>query len=164
MADADFARDEARVDEVDHKILELLRAQGRRSARSLAKEIGMSPGAISERLTRLEASKAIRGYHADVDPAALGYETRVLVGLQTRQGPPLDETIDALLNVPEVLAVYVVSGQWDLVVLAQVRDHRHLRDVILEGVWQTPGFRHSETMLILHTRQKTPGVDGLSSW
>jgi len=146
------------LDEIDLKILDLLRVDGRRSARSLSKEIGMSAGAISERISRLERSGAIRGYHADIDPSALGYEMQVLVGLQVAQGREIQHAIDALLAAPEVIALYVVSGRWDLVVLVQVRDHAHLRDVVLEGVWNTPGFRHSETMLILIAHHKVPGV------
>jgi DNA-binding Lrp family transcriptional regulator len=109
----------------------------------------MSPGAVSDRVQRLENAGVIRGYHADVDPAALGYSMRVLIGVSTEQGPPVAETIEALSRVPEVIAVHVVSGQWDLVVVAQVRDQRHLRDLVIDGLWGIPGFRHSETMLIL---------------
>lgn len=159
-----MARLAPQLDEIDLKILELLRADARRSVRSLSSEIGMSPGAVSERVSRLEGSGAVRGYHADIDPAALGYEMQVLVGLQLAQGRQVQKAIDALLEVPEMVALYVVSGQWDLVVLAQVRDHAHLRDVVLDGVWNTPGFRHSETMLILDSRHKSPGTRGLASW
>jgi DNA-binding Lrp family transcriptional regulator len=140
------------LDEVDRRILSLLRHDGRLSARALGREIGMSAGAVSERVQRLEASGAIRGYHADVDPATVGYGMRVLVGLQTEQGRSLDDTFDALLAVPEIVEVSVVSGQWDFVVVAQVRDHQHLRDLVAEGLWHLPGFRHSETMLVLETR------------
>jgi DNA-binding Lrp family transcriptional regulator len=140
------------VDEIDRQLLELLRADARRSARSLAREVGMSPGAISERIARLEGSGAIIGYHAEIDPAALGFGMQVLVGLQTEQGPPLKDTLDILIAVPEVVAVHVVSGRWDLVVVLQVRDQSHLRVVLLEGLWGIPGFRHSESMLILESR------------
>jgi len=106
-----------RVDDVDLQIIALLSQDARRSARSLAREIKMSPGAVSERVTRLEESGVIRGYHADVDPAALGYEMQVVVGLQTDQGPEVTETIKALLAVPEVTSVSVVTGTWDLLVV-----------------------------------------------
>jgi DNA-binding Lrp family transcriptional regulator len=58
------------LDDVDLEILRLLRVDARRSARAIARDVGMSPGAVNERLTRLENSGVIRGYHADIDPVA----------------------------------------------------------------------------------------------
>lgn len=147
------------LDDVDRRILAALRADGRLSARALSREIGMSAGAVSERVQRLEASGVIRGYHADVDPELVGHGMRVLVGLQIEQGgPPLQQTVDALLSVPEVTEVGIVSGRWDLVVFVQVRDQHHLRELVAERMWAVPGFRHSETMLVLET------YDGGDAW
>lgn len=140
-------------DAVDQRLLELLAGDGRLSARRLGREVGMSPGAISERVARLERVGAIRGYHADVDPSALGFGMEVIVGLQTEQGPSLDETLSRLESVPEIQRVYVVSGQWDLVLHIRVRDQDHLREMILGSVWHVPAFRHSETLLVLESRQ-----------
>jgi Lrp/AsnC family transcriptional regulator for asnA, asnC and gidA len=150
--------DPQETDDIDRRLLSLLRKDARLSARALGREIGMSAGAVSERVSRLEASGAIRGYHAEVDGRAVGYTMRVVVALQTAQGMSLDDTMDALLAAPEVIEVMVVSGQWDFVVLAQVRDHEHLRDLVVGGLWSTPGFRHSETMLVLERR------DGEGKW
>jgi DNA-binding Lrp family transcriptional regulator len=137
------------LDDVDQRIVELLNADARMSARAVAREIEMSPGAVSERISRLEGAGVIRGYHAEIDPAALGLRLQVIVGLQISQEPSLAAIVDALLTIPEVASVHVVSGQWDLVVIVHVRDGDHLRELVLEKIWRIPGFRHSETMLIL---------------
>lgn len=147
---------DARLDDVDIEILQCLRRDARLSVRALAREVDMSPGAVAERLNRLHEKKVIRGYHADVDPGALGYQMQVLIGLQTDQGPDVSDTISALLAVPEITAVHVVTGAWDLVVVALVRDHHHLRDVILRELWTIVGFRHSETMLVLDSFVGSP--------
>jgi Lrp/AsnC family leucine-responsive transcriptional regulator len=143
------------LDDVDRRILSLLRGDARLSARAIGREIGMSAGAVSDRIARLEANEVIRGYRADVSPAALGYAMRVIVGLQTEQGTSVEETMEALLRAPEVIEVSMVSGAWDFVVLAQVRDHDHLRELIVQGLWGAPGFRHSETMIVLERREGT---------
>jgi DNA-binding Lrp family transcriptional regulator len=111
----------------------------------------MSPGAISDRIARLEREGVIRGYHADVNPSALGFGMEVIVGLQTEQGPPLDEALGFLQSVPEIRRVYVVSGKWDLVLHIRVRNQEHLREMILGRVWHVPAFRHSETLLVLQS-------------
>ncbi len=139
----------SRLDEVDEKIVGLLQVDARKSARALAREIGMSPGAVSERISRLESSGVIKGYRAHIDPAALGLNVRVLIGVQLEREPSLPTILNALLKIDEVAEVHAVSGQWDLIVVAQVRDGDHLREVVLEKLWQIPGVRHSETMLIL---------------
>ena len=148
----------AELDDVDRRILAALRRDGRLSSRALGTEVGMSAGAVAERVRRLESTGAIRGYGADVDPRVLGHGMRVLVGLQVDQGKaPLQEVVDALLALPEVVEVGIVSGQWDLVVTLQVKDQHHLRELVSEGLWGVPGFRHSESMLVL---ESFPGGDG----
>ena len=146
------------VDAIDRRLLELLASDARLSARSLGREVGMSPGAISERVTRLERENVIRGYHADVNPAALGFGMSVIVGLQTEQGPTVSDSLIYLESIPEIQQVYVVSGQWDLVVHVRVRDQEHLREMILGALWHVPAFRHSETLLVLES------IDGSPTW
>lgn len=140
------------LDPVDVWLLRLLTDDARLSSRRLGREIGMSPGAVSERLARLERDGVIRGYRADVDPRALGFGMEVIVGLRTEQSPLLEQTLDEVAIIPEVERAHVVAGSWDLVLYLHVRDHEHLRSVILERLWHLPAFRHSETMLVLDTR------------
>jgi DNA-binding Lrp family transcriptional regulator len=142
------------LDEVDEKLIDLLKGDARRSARALAREIGMSPGAVSERVSRLETAGVIKAYRAEIDSSAVGLHVRVLIGVQIQQEPAPDEIVESLLNISEVTEVHVVSGQWDLVLVVEVRDGEHLKDVVLSKIWRTPGFRHSETMLILGSYNK----------
>jgi len=144
------------IDDVDLALLRHLAQDARRSNREIARNVGMSSGAITERIDRLRAAGIIRGYHADVDPAALGFPIEVLIGLQVSQGSPVDDTIDALFEVPEVASVSLVTGQWDFVVELRVRDQNHLREVLIGKVWSLPIFRHSETMVTLERRER-PG-------
>jgi DNA-binding Lrp family transcriptional regulator len=160
----DQPRQPSRLDETDLKILGLLQADARQSARALGREIGMSPGAVSERITRLERDGVIRGYHADIDSAALGYDLRVVIGLQMQQGASLAETLDHLLGLDEVLDVHVVTGRWDLMMVAHATDQRHLREFLVGEIWSLPAFRHGETMLVLDSRSRGPaGSLGLTS-
>ena len=137
------------LDDVDRRIVGLLGTDARLSNREIARRIGMSPGAISERIDRLERVGVIRGYHADVDPAAVGLNTSAMIGLQITQGHPVDETMAALFGVPQVSSVSMVTGQWDFIVEIQVRDQEHLREVLIDHIWQLPVFRHSETLMVL---------------
>jgi Lrp/AsnC family transcriptional regulator for asnA, asnC and gidA len=137
------------IDDVDRSVLSLLAADARLSHREIARRIGMSPGAVSQRVERLEQWGVIGGYRAVIDPKPLGYTTEVLIGLQVNQGLTALETMGELYSIPEVRSVSLVTGQWDFVVELRVRDQEHLREVLLGGVWRLPIFRHSETMVVL---------------
>jgi Lrp/AsnC family leucine-responsive transcriptional regulator len=139
------------VDETDFKILELLSKDARLSTRALSREIGMSPSAISERISKLERQKILRGYHADLDLAVVGYGLLAIVGVQVAHAA-LDQLMNNLTSVPEVESVYVVTGEWDLMVHVRVRDHHHLAEVLFDRIWSSRGFIHSETMIVLHRR------------
>lgn len=138
-----------RIDDVDRRILSELAADARLSNRELARRIGVAPGTVAERIDRLENSKAIEGYHAQIDPAALGYHTRAVIGLQVAQGPPVEDTMGLLAEVPGVQWVVMVTGQWDLMIELLVRDQVHLREVLIQKIWSLPVFRHSETLVVL---------------
>lgn len=144
------------LDDVDRQILSLLVADARLSNRELARRVGMSPGATSERLDRLESSGAILGYHAAVSPHALGLGTSAIIGLQVTQGHPVDQTMASLYELPEVRSVALVTGQWDFMVEVQVRDQAHLREVLINHIWELPVFRHSETLMILDRLERQP--------
>lgn len=145
------------LDETDREILLLLAENSRHSVRELARRIQMSPGAVADRISRLEESGVIRGYHTQIDPAALGYGLEAIIAVETEQGPSLEETLDRLMAIPEIESVQVVTGRWDLIARVRVRDHQHLRSIVFDKVWRIPGFRHSETMISYETRERPGG-------
>ena len=138
-----------RIDDVDRRILTLLQRDGRLSARAIARDIRMSAGAVSERLQSLERTGIIRGYAADVDLGRLGAQMLAIVGIQASHDASLEEIQNALLRIPECEHVYVVTGDWDLLVHFRVRDHLHLRDILFDRIWKLSGFRRSATMIVL---------------
>ncbi|HET6499924.1 MAG TPA: Lrp/AsnC family transcriptional regulator [Amycolatopsis sp.] len=159
--DAQPARpDGYRLDEIDRKILELLTADARRSSRALAREIGMSPGAVTERVNRLESTGVILGYHADVDAAALGFGMDVLIGTQLAHQQDVDDTVRELLAVDEVQAVHLTTGTWDLVIGLRVSDHLHLREFMLGVLREMPNIQRFEAMIILQSEHRPKHLSG----
>src|SRR5688500_4216791 len=84
------------VDEIDLKLLNLLHLNARLSVRALAREVSMWAGTISDRIARLESAGILRGYHAFIDAAELGYGMQVLVGVQLAQVGSITETMSSL--------------------------------------------------------------------
>jgi Lrp/AsnC family transcriptional regulator, leucine-responsive regulatory protein len=137
------------LDRFDVAILRLLAAEARMSQRRLAREVGMSPPAVAERIARLERSGVIRGYRVDVDRRALGFGLVVYVGVIAIQGPDQADVVRSLGALPEVEDVHVVTGPKDLLVRLRVRDHEHLRELLFDRVWNLPGIERTETYISL---------------
>lgn len=143
------------VDEIDERIVTLLTGDARLSARAIAREVGMSPGAISERIDRLEADGIITGYHAVVDIAALGFPLRAIVSVRVDRGEDaLSGVIDKLMTIRNVQTVKLVTGEWDLLVEIVVRDGPQLREILVSKVAQFPGVTATATAMNLETRRR----------
>ena len=137
------------LDDVDLALLIALAEDARQSQRALARAIGMSPPAVADRLARLERTGVIRGYRADVDWAALGYPVVVYLAVTSGPGSDLGEITRAISALPEAQEMSVVTGGLDLLVRLRVRDHEHLRALLLQVVFKIPGVQRTETFLSL---------------
>jgi DNA-binding Lrp family transcriptional regulator len=137
------------VDELDLALLRALATDARQSQRSLARAVEMSPPAVADRLARLERNGAIRGYRVEVDWAALGYPVVVYLAVTAGPGMDLSEIIRAFKAMPEAEDMSVVTGSLDLLVRLRVRDHEHLRELLLTKIFQINGVQRTETFLSL---------------
>jgi DNA-binding Lrp family transcriptional regulator len=140
------------LDALDRQIIDALRADARLSARALGRRLGVAAGTVGQRVARLEQAGVIRGYTAIVEPASVGRPLGFVVGLQIAQGTPLDGILQELIDTPEIDEVLVVTGRWDLMVIGRVADPAQLNELLTKGLWQSPSFRHSETMVVVDER------------
>ncbi|HVV20353.1 MAG TPA: Lrp/AsnC family transcriptional regulator [Pseudonocardiaceae bacterium] len=139
----------AQLDIVDLKLLKLLSDDSRTSQRSLARELGMSAPAVADRLARLHRQGVITGYGVRLDWSALGYPTTVYLTVTAVQGYEQGTIMARLGALPEVEEVMLVTGDIDMLVRVRVRDHTHLRDLLINGVWQIEGIQRTETSLTI---------------
>lgn len=139
----------AGLDEFDIALLRALSADARQSQRALARAVGLSPPAVGDRIGRLERDGVIRGYRADIGWAAVGYPVVVYLAVTAVPGVDLSEVVRAIRRLPEVQEMTVVTGALDLLVRLRVRDHAHLRELLLTRIFQIPGVQRTETFLSL---------------
>ena len=140
---------EVEVDNLDLALLRALAADARQSQRALARQIEMSPPAVADRLARLERSGVIRGYRADIDWAALGLPVVVYLAVTAAAGMDLSDIIREIRELPEAETMSVVTGGFDLLVRLRLRDHTHLRQLLLDKIFQISGVQRTETFLSL---------------
>lgn len=137
----------APLDATDLAILRLLASDARMSLRRVARELGMSPPAIADRVAGLERLGVIRGYRAELDRSMLGFPLVVYVGIVSVQGTDQLQVVDRLRETPEVEDVHLVTGPKDLLVRLRLRDTAHLREVLFERIWTVPGVDRTETFV-----------------
>lgn len=136
------------MDEIDRRLIALLRHDARRGVTDLAAELGLSRATIRARIARLEAQGEILGYAAIVrGEGAAPVRAMMLVEIEGRAKA---QVIAALSGMPEVTAIHSTNGRWDLVVEIGALDLAGF-DAVLNRVRLLPAIRASETNLLLAT-------------
>ncbi|MCC7032278.1 MAG: Lrp/AsnC family transcriptional regulator [Acidobacteria bacterium] len=146
------------MDRIDFDILRSLQNNARLSNKELAARVGLSPSTCLERVRKLRAAGVFKGFHAEVDPSALGIGLQALVAVRLQQhSRKLVEGFRAhALTLPEVVAVYHVAGATDFLVHVAVRDADHLRNLAMDAFTTRREVAHIETSLIFgYTRSPT---------
>ena len=135
------------LDDVDQRIVEELRRDGRLSMRSLAERLHISRANAYARVERLQSSGVIRGYHADVDPVLAGLATTAYVTV-TLQQAEWRSVRDELQALPGVEHIGLVGGDFDVVLLVRARDNADLRRIVLDRIQGMPGVLNTRTLLV----------------
>ena len=113
------------TDELDLKIIRRLLVDGRISFRQLSAELRVSTTTVAARVSRLQRDGVITGHAAQVDFRRLGYELTVITEISVSKGKLL-EMEKEIARLPNVCAVYDVTGEIDGVVIAKVKDREEL--------------------------------------
>ena len=148
------------MDAVDRRIIAALRDNGRATYADLGRQVGLSASAVHERVGKLEAAGVITGYHAMVDPSAVGLGVTALVGIQPTDTGDDDEVAAALAELPEVESCYAVAGDEAFVVKVRVATVDELERT-LGRLRRIAGVARTRTTVVLSTRfegrPNTPG-------
>lgn len=141
------------MDQLDEKLITLLRHNGRRSISDLAIEIGASRATIRARMEKLEHNGTIIGYTVILRADAVENAIRGVMMIEI-EGHVTDRVIRALGGISEVSEIHSTNGRWDLIVelsAATLTDF----DAVLRRIRLVPGITGSETSLILSTQRST---------
>ena len=128
------------LDDKAWRLMAALQADARAPLKTLAQAAGLSVPATVERLRRLQEVGVVRGFHAQIDPLAVGYGVRAMVGINAPQ-PGKQALLDKLAQSPEVLECHHVAGNDSyqmLVVATDLQDlERFLSDINRWGETRT---------------------------
>lgn len=135
------------MDEVDRRIVDVLRADARISVRDLAARAGISRASAYARLRALRERGVIRGFTVDLDHRALGLGVSAYVHVRIKQNS-WKSFRDKAWAIEEAAHVALVAGDFDCVMLVRARDTEHLRDLVLERVQALPEVLATQTVLV----------------
>ncbi len=133
-------------DELDKRIIEMMCSSSQGSYRQLAKQMGVHPTTLIQRVKTLEAKGVIKGYRAKVDYVAMGYEYNGLVQVYTDD---IEGVERAVVDIPEVAAVYDVTGEADIVVYLCCLGREEFSAAV-KRINNLPGVVKTNTSVILN--------------
>lgn len=139
------------MDTVDRKIIDALRLNGRATYAELGRQVGLSASAVHERVGKLEATGVITGYHAVVDPNAVGLGVTALIGIHPTDSADDEEVATALGQLSEVESCYAVAGEDAFVVKVRVATVDELEHT-LGRLRKIHGVSRTRTTVVLSTR------------
>jgi Lrp/AsnC family leucine-responsive transcriptional regulator len=121
--------DDGVFDATNRRILAELQADARISLAELGRRVGLSSPAVAERVQRLQDTGAITGFHARVDPRALGLSLSAVIRIRPSSGQ-IQKVAQLARDTPEVVECQRITGEDCYIMKAHLRDVEHLEEVI----------------------------------
>jgi DNA-binding Lrp family transcriptional regulator len=140
----------AELDDIDRAILQRLAEDARVANNALAESVGIAASTCLGRVRSLRARGVIRGFHADIDPAAVGrpIQAMIAVRMQSHARSHIAEFAASVSELPEVLNVFFLAGADDFLVHVAARNTENLRDFVVVNLSGNPDVALTETNLI----------------
>ncbi|MEM2728553.1 MAG: Lrp/AsnC family transcriptional regulator, partial [Candidatus Bathyarchaeia archaeon] len=136
------------LDDLDLQIVRLLQEDSRISYNKIADKLRISVGTAYNRVKRLEKMGVLRGYTALVDPVKVGYGTTAIIFIQA-EGAHLVEVENEIAKNENAIAVYDITGDFDIAVIARFRDRAELNSFV-KKILSMPHVRRTVTNVVLN--------------
>jgi DNA-binding Lrp family transcriptional regulator len=148
------------LDQIDRQILALLQANGRMTNVDLAERVGLTAPPCLRRVRALEESGAIKGYHAELDNAQLGYPITVfaLVSLRSQAEADLSAFEKHVAAIPEVRECHMLNGEIDFILKIVAPDLRSFQEILTTHLTPAPNVASVKTSLTIRTAKAIWGV------
>ncbi len=145
------------LDKIDRHILRLLQRDGRMAMKELSEQVGLSITPCIERVKRMERDGVITGYYARVSPAAIGVNLLVFVEITLNQksAKAFEQFRHEVLRIPEVMECHLVSGDFDYLIKARIREMAEYRTLLGDMLLQLPGAAQSKSYVVMEEIKET---------
>lgn len=149
-----------KLDRIDRRILADLQADGRMTNVELARRAGISAPPCLRRVRALEEAGYIKGYHAEIEPHALGFNVTVFahVGLNSQAEADLRAFEDLVLGWPEVRECHMLAGETDFLLKIVAHDWDDYQRFLTTRLTAAPNISHVKSSLAIRNSKHQPGV------
>jgi DNA-binding Lrp family transcriptional regulator len=148
------------LDAVDYEILAALQEDGRITNVDLAAKVGLTAPPCLRRVRSLEQAGIIQGYHARLEPTALGFGITVfaLVSLRSQAESDLRAFEEHIATLPEVRECHMLNGEIDFILKIVARDLQSFQRFLTSQLTTAPNVASVKTSLTIRTSKDSPGV------
>lgn len=152
------------INETDKQILKIIQRDARIPNVEIARQVGLAPSAVLERVRKLEERGVIRGYATEICPKEVGVGLTVFVFVRTSECAS-SVVEEALTAIPEVLEAHEVAGEDCILLKIRTRDTESLGKLLREVIKPIPNVLSTRTTVVLHTIKETTALplDGIES-
>lgn len=137
-----------KIDEIDLQILNLLQEDCRLSFREIASKTGISGVMASNRVKNLENKGILKGYTTILDPIKIGYDLTAIIFIQAESGY-VDEVENELAKASNVISLYEITGDFDVMAVAKLKDRDSL-NTLIKNLLVTPHVKRTVTNITLN--------------
>src|SRR3954469_5973023 len=146
------------LDPIDYQILDLLQRDARTTQVQIAAAVGLSQPSVADRIRKLDASGAVVGYVARLDPRAMGNDIRAFVGVRIAHPKHHEGFIKRIQGIPEVLECHRVAGLDSYQLKVVARDTESLDGLLPDVLPRIPGVTRTPTPIVLTAVKETTAV------
>ena len=150
-----------KLDRIDHQILEILQRDGRIAISELASRVHLATTPCSERVKRLERDGIIMGYYARLNPELVNRSLLVFleIKLSAKSGDVFDQVARDLVEIPEVLECHLISGEFDYLVKARLKEMSAYRRLLGDLLKKLPSSASSHSYIVMEEVKETLYLD-----
>lgn len=142
-----------KIDKIDAKIIQILQQNSKITNLELSKRVGLSPAPTLERVKKLENSKIIESYHANVNAKALGLQVKtfVLVSLAWQKENALENFLKKIETIREITECYIITGDADFLLKVVCKDLPSYEQLLFKTLSQIEQIERLKTLMTLST-------------
>jgi Lrp/AsnC family transcriptional regulator, leucine-responsive regulatory protein len=145
------------INETDKQILKIIQQDARITNVDIARQVGLAPSAVLERIRKLEERGVIKGYSTEICPKEVGVGLTVFVFVRTSECSST-EVETALMAIPEVLEAHEVAGEDCILLKIRTKDTDSLGKLLREQIKPVPNVLSTRTTVVLHTFKETTAL------
>ncbi|NAZ12482.1 MAG: winged helix-turn-helix transcriptional regulator [Desulfurococcales archaeon] len=135
------------LDDIDYKILKELSMDSEKGVKEIAEKIGIPVSTCFNRIKKLKELGVIKRFTINVDPSIIGYDVTAAIHLNV-EGPYLEEIEKTLAENPNILYLYDITGEYDVLAIARFRSVEEL-DKFIKSLLKNPKIKRTITNVIL---------------